>query len=237
MKLNNIDLQHLFFSSLREDIPNTRKDCPSPKELLRLLRKKRSEKKKTKVIEHITKCFYCAQEFEFLIKAVRYEKQMNEAAERVITAKKENSSSKNLTNRHISRQLFWKFTPLFAVILGICILIAFYAVTIKSKNPVYRAIFHPQIKLILPENKEISKSSLFFKWEDAMSPDYYFLEVFDETLYRIWKSPKLIENSTKLPNEIVDHMKENKIYFWMITAYFANGKVMESPLQQFSLKE
>jgi len=236
MKLNNNVLRQLYISSLKDEIPHTRKDCPSPKELLRLFRIKKSEKYKTRIIDHITKCIYCANEFEFILKALRYETNMNVVAEKIFSTKKENSS-KNSIRKHFSTQFSWKFASLFAVAVGVCMFIAFYTLSIKLKTPTYRTTSQSQIRPIQPVKTKISKSSLSFRWEYVESSDYYVLEIFDESLYRIWKSPKIAESSTKLPNEISNRMEENKIYFWMITVFFANGKVIESPLQEFYLIE
>lgn len=237
MKLNNSVLRHLYISCLKDVVPHTRKDCPSPKELLRLFRTKKSEKNKTRIIDHVTKCIYCANEVEFILKALRYEANMNVVAEKILSIEKEKFPSKSSIRKHFSTQFSWKFASLFAVALGLCLFIAFYALSIKLKNPIYRTTSQSQIRPIQPVKTKISKSLLSFRWESVMSSDYFVLEIFDESLYRIWKSPKIAENNTKLPNEISNLMEENKTYFWMITVFFVNGKVIESPLQEFYLIE
>ena len=88
MKLNNSDLRQIYLSNIKESIPERRNACPSPKQLLQLFRGKKSEKEKTKIIDHITCCYRCAHEFEFIIKALRYEKDMNHVAQRLLETKK-----------------------------------------------------------------------------------------------------------------------------------------------------
>lgn len=238
MKINNIDLRQLYISNLRQEIPQSRKECPSSKELLHLFRTKSSEKKKTKIIDHITNCYYCINEFEFILKALRYEKQMMATTEKLFLPKRENVSLKNLARRLLATQFSWNLPSLAALmIIGFCLFIAFYTIANKSKNPEYRAISQSQLSLISPNKTKISRSSLSFRWENAASSDYYILEIFDEELYQIWKSPKIHKNWIRLPDDANNRMEKNKLYFWMITAFFANGKVIESPLREFYLIE
>lgn len=237
MKLTDVDLRQLYLSNLEDEIPPTRKECPSPKELLRLFRTKKPDKKKTRIIGHITKCFYCANEFEFIIKALRYETQMNVVAKKLLLAKKENFESKNLIHRIFSMQSSWKIASFIVLAFAVFTFISIYTLSLKQKNPIYRATSHSQIKLIQPEKAKISKTSLSFRWEHVTSSDYYVLEIFDESLYQLWKSPKITETSTILPHKITSGMQKNKTYFWMVTVFFANGKVIESPLQEFYLIE
>ena len=68
MKLNNGDLRQIYLSNIKDCIPKTRNKCPSPQQLLRLFRGKTSEKKKTRIIDHITSCYHCAHDFEFIKK-------------------------------------------------------------------------------------------------------------------------------------------------------------------------
>lgn len=237
MKLSNSDLQKLYISHLEDETPQTRKKCPSPKELLYLFRTKKSIKNKNRIIDHVTNCIHCANEIEFILEALRYERNLNAIAKKTYLAKKENPSLKISSHKLFSFRYSWKFISLLAVTLSAVIFIVHYISSTKLKNPTYRTTPQSQIRLIYPDQVKISKSSLFFKWEKVMSSDYYLLEIFNESLFQIWKSPKISECSTKLPNEISNLLEKNKIYFWMITAFFANGKVIESHLQEFYLTE
>ena len=99
----------------------------------------------------------------------------------------------------------------------------------------YRSIYQKSIRLIQPLNDKYSKSSLIFEWEETKNADYYLLELFDQSLMPIWKSKKIHKTKIFLTQKILDDLKENKMYFWMVTAYFPDGKKIESRIEDFIL--
>jgi hypothetical protein len=228
MKLNNEKLRQIFLSNINENIPNSRKECPSPKELLRLFRAKKSEKKKTRIIDHITNCSHCAHEFEFILKALRYERDMNQVAKRFIETKK----IKVLPSR-----ISWKFASVVAGISVVCIFITVFIISNTYNTSKFRASTLPQIDLILPQERNIPKSSLFFQWENVRDSEYYTFELYDETLYQIWRSNKILKNNYTLSKDIVFRLDANNTYFWMISAFFPNGTKIESQLKEILLTE
>ena len=72
MKIKHKDLQQLYKYFVMENIPESRKNCPPSKEIINFFRAKLSEKQKTNIIDHITHCYYCAQEFEFILQTLRH---------------------------------------------------------------------------------------------------------------------------------------------------------------------
>lgn len=228
MRLNNSNLRQIFVSNLNKNIPNSRTECPSPKELLLLFRAKKSEKKKTKIIDHITNCYHCAHEFEFILKALRFEKDMNQVAKKYIETKK----TKVLTSR-----FSWRFASMVAGISVICISITAFIISNTYENSKYRASTPLQIDLFLPEETKVPKSFLSFKWENVKDSEYYAFELYDETLYQIWKSEKLFKSNFTLQKDVVAMLEVNKSYFWMVTAFFPNGRKIESQLKEILLIE
>lgn len=228
MKLNNSNLRQIFISNLNKNIPNTRTECPSPKELLRLFRAKKSEKKKTKIIDHITNCYYCADEFEFILKALRFEKDMNQLAKKYIETK-----NKKVLNSRFS----WRFASMVAGISILCISITAFIISNTYDNSKYRASTPSQIDLLFPEKIKVPKSSLSFQWENVKDSEYYAFELYDETLYQIWKSEKLFKTNLTLHQDVVSIFDVNKSYFWMVTAFFPNGRKIESQLKEILITE
>lgn len=228
MKLNNSDLRQIYLSNIKESIPKTRNECPSPKQLLRLFRGKKSEKEKTKIIDHITICYHCAHEFEFILKALRYEEDMNQVVQKFIETKKIKALSPGFS---------WRFVPFVAGISVICVIISVLIIQNSYKSVKYRASTLSQINLFQPQEKNIPKSSLFFQWENIKDSEYYTFELYDETLYQIWSSNKIFRNNFKLSKDIASRLEANKTYFWMISAFFPNGRKMESQLKEIFLIE
>ena len=228
MKLNNKKLRQIFLSNINENIPCSRKECPSPKELLQLFRAKKSEKKKTRIIDHITNCSHCVHEFEFILRTLRYESDMNQVAKRFVETKK----IKVLPSR-----FSWRFTSVLAGISVVCIFITVLIISSTYNTSKLRATALPQIDLISPIEKKIPKSSLFFQWDNVRDSEYYTFELYDETLYQIWRSYKIFKNNYTLSKDIISLLDTNKTYFWMISAFFPNGIKLESQLKEFLLTE
>jgi len=228
MKLNNSDLRQIYLSNIKESIPKTRNECPSPKQLLRLFRGKKSEKEKTKIIDHITSCYHCAHEFEFILKALRYEEDMNQVVQKFIETKK---------IRALSPRFSWRLASLIAGVSLICVIITILIIPNSYKSLKYRASTLSQINLFQPQEKNIPKSSLFFQWENIKDTEYYTFELYDETLYQIWSSNKIFKNNFMLSKNIASRLEANKTYFWMISAFFPNGRKMESQLKEIFLIE
>ncbi len=228
MRLNNNNLRQIFISNINKNIPNSRKGCPSPKELLRLFRTKKSGKKKDAIIDHITNCCHCAYEFEFILKSLRYEREMNQLAKEFFDTKK---------TKVLASRFSWKYAFVIAGISVLCIFITIFIISSEYESSKYRASALTQIGLLLPQKKSIPKSSLSFRWEEIKDSEYYTFELYDETLYQIWRSNRIFENNFTLSKDISSRLEENKTYFWMISAFFPNGRKLESQLKEILITE
>lgn len=228
MKLNNHSLRQVFLLNISENKPNSRKQCPSPKEMLRLFRAKKSKKTKAWLIDHVSHCCDCANEFEIILNALRFEKDMNQVTKRYLESKK----IKVLPSR-----VSLRFTSILAGISIACIFVTLLIISNTFDGTKYRDSYPIGINIILPKEKIITGSSLFFQWEKIQDSEYYIFELYDETLYQIWRSNKIQENKLKIPQEVLSRLKKNKRYYWMISAFFSNGRNIESPLKEFLLIE
>jgi len=231
MKINSKDLKRIYRDFIMEKTPLSRKNCPPQENLIKFSKSKFSKKQKSKIIDHITQCSYCVQEFEFILQILKDEKNLIEEIGKVLRTERE-----PLTTRGKKRMflpiLSWKYVSLF---VGAIIIIFTVIIFTNLEKREYRGINLKQIYLIEPVNKKYSKSSLIFKWDSVKSSEYYILELFDQTLYPVWKSQKIFKTQVVLPLEIVTQLKENKTYFWMVTAFLHQGEKIESLLEKFTL--
>jgi len=62
------------------------------------------------------------------------------------------------------------------------------------------------------------------------------VEVFDDSLALLWRSPSLDADQTSPPDELLGKLGQGRSFFWMVTAVFADGKKVASRLQEFRLK-
>jgi len=244
MKIKNKDLIKLYKAHIMENIPHSQKSCPPSNEIISFFKSKTSEKQKSRIIEHITKCSSCAQEFEFMLQTRREEGKLIggigkllQSKENITAIKKRAGKKINHTNerrKSFLPRLSWKYALPLA---GVAIIISAFLFFQNLGKREYRGPDLSKIRLIEPISGKYSKSLLVFKWNESKDSEYYILELFDETLFQIWKSDKITKNQTILPAELAKSLNTNKTYFWMVTAFLPDGKKIESEIEEFTLTE
>jgi len=242
MKINNEDLRKLYKAHIMENIPHSRKSCPPSKEIMSFFRPKASEKQRSKIIDHITKCSSCAQEFEFMLQIQREETKLIEGIGKLLQSKENIAAIKKRVDKKINhsnegRRLFfprfaWKYA---LVMAGVAIIISTFLVFQNKGKREHRGPGLSQVGLIEPINGKYSKSLLVFKWSEFKDSEYYIIELFDESLFQIWKSNKISKNQAALPAEVAKNLNTNKRYFWMVTALLPDGQKIESEIEEFTL--
>jgi len=240
MKIKHNDLKKLYKAYIMDHIPQSRKDCPHPKEIINFFRLKLSENKKIKLIDHITTCCYCAQEFDFILQTLREQEKLNEEIANLLRSKNFKKELEKRLKRDVPKLaklkriffpvLSWKYILPF---LMAAIIISVFIIFQKPEEIGYRDEYIPQINLIEPINGKYIKFSSVFKWTEIKNSAYYILEIFDETLYPVWESDKILKNHLILPKEEAKKLIKNKSYFWMVTAFLSDGKKIESNLEEF----
>ena len=150
--------------------------------------------------------------------------------EEVIESDKRNDK-KGKGSKSFLFSLSWKYA---CFLLGSMIIAALIVLNIPTKH-VYRGRNHQSIRLISPLNKHQSKSDLLFEWVMVKNAEYFILEIFNDSLYPIWKSGKTTVNSIYLPRDALEKLDPKKEYYWVVTAFMANDKIIESRLQKFGL--
>jgi len=249
MEIDDKDLQRLYREYVMEKIPLTRKNCPPTKDIINFFKAKLSEKRKTEIVDHITNCCYCLQEFDFILQTLRSEKTLSEEIGNLIQSKKETSIEEqrkrifpffrkiwNAFPPHLSWKYALYFIGIVVIVLGFVVLSEkYYFKQLRKQEERGKGIL--SVNLIEPTKGVYARSRLVFKWNEIRDCDYYLLELFDETLLPVWKSSKLFKSQFILPNEIAEKLVSNKTYFWAITVYFPDGKLLESKIEEFSLKD
>jgi hypothetical protein len=238
MKINEADLKALFRSSIQGKIPQSRSGCPPIEIISRLFLETASESEKAKVIDHITTCSLCHEEFELFLNIRREEG-------RLIEGLKESLQPKRKYVRRIrdlfskSRQrLSWKYVsvPLLAALSLMIVYFAARSIIIKSEQEDRGRSLGP-IRLISPEHDVVNHAPLVFKWEELKPADYVIIEIFDESLLLVWKSQKIHDHLYELPLDAKERIKMDKHYFWMVTAVMPDGSKIESSLKEFVIRE
>ena len=210
--------------------PTSRRECPSPKRMVRLLTSRCSAREGSKLIDHISLCSDCAGEFGFLTEAFR--------SERILVQDIKNwlgSSRGAESRRPYSLRYSWGLASLLAAffIVGFLVL---RLVVLRSPER-YRAAPEARVALLEPVEQKVSRQSLVFRWHPVQGVEHYIVEVFDETLSPVWKSLPLLETRIVPPDQLARGLVPQKSYFWLVSAYFPGGDKWLSPLEEFTLKD
>jgi hypothetical protein len=246
MKITSDDLKSAYKSHIRRRIPSSREGCPPAEDIFSVFDESASPADKAKVIDHVTGCSYCLQEFELLLEFFReQEKAVKDIAGHLRT--KDRSSRipgkrpkvlEILLGSGVQTRPPWRWAAasLFAIMITGLFLIgikSFY----RTPEDKERGRLPGQVHLISPVRGQKIETPLVFRWEATPSSEYYQLEIFDESLLPLWKSSQIRGVFLELPPKTAEILKKNKAYFWTITACLIDGTKRESPLEEFALKE
>lgn len=246
MKITYDDLKRAYKSHIRRRIPSSREGCPPAEKIFSVFDKSTSPADKEKIIDHVTGCSYCLQEFELLQGFLREEEKAVEDIASYLRAKdgstripgKRPKILEILLGPRVQARPLWRLAAasLFAVIITGLFLIGIKSF-FRTPEDKERGRLPGQVHLISPVRGQKVETPLVFRWEGTPSAEYYQLEIFDESLLPLWKSSRIEEVYYELSPQAAGIIKENKAYFWTITAWFIDGTKRESPLEEFTLGE
>lgn len=232
MKIDHEDIKKLYEAYIVEKTSEERKDCPSAELIYSLFQLNKSENIRNDTLAHVLKCSHCLKDFQFILTTLREEKKfMNDLEEALDSAEKDNKKAKG-TLAYLFH-LSWKYS---FFLIGAAIITVALIINIPNRN-VYRGTNQKSIRLIYPKGQLQIKSKLVFEWEMVENADHFILEIFDESLYPIWKSEKTMINQIVLPNSVLARLDRQKVYYWEVTAFMPNDRILGSRLQKFRLKQ
>ncbi len=244
MKINLEALRRLYTSYIADFTQISRENCPSPEILTECLRGQSSKKKKNRITEHISRCSYCMKEFQFILEIQRDEKKVIQKIAHLFDShsKKNKSEKKSLKNPDVlkKKSLFpflqktWN-RAFFAAgaILIVAGGLALYFLIHGGLGQKFRGTNIDHIMLIKPVRNKSARAPIVFHWRKMINSEYYILELFDDTLFPIWKSWKIPENKLELPQDIMESLSSGKNYHWFITGFFPGDRKIESSLEHF----
>ena len=228
MQIEYDDLKKLYQGYIDSKIPSNRNKCPSPRALFNSFKSSTSHRNKKKIIDHISDCSFCRDEFELLLELQRYHASS-------ITLISETSSTASPTDKletvNISRPFMWKYVYF---LIGLALSIsAYYLFVQKSTLTEVKRTSEPGILLIAPTHVHTFPKPLIFRWQEQSGSQYYILELFDNSLLPVWTSQKILDVQIQLPDEVLSRLYSGNYYFWMITTFFGTQKISESELMRF----
>jgi len=230
MVIDDESLKSIYQAYVRENTPASRGECPSAESMIRMLSGRGSRKEKTRLVDHISRCRYCAEEFEFLVEARRSEKDLIHGVDQWLVQKKRDRLRPILFS-HFS----WRLVSLVVAFFVVGVLLLKFLILPTPET--YRADSQAMIELLQPVDTRVPRSSLVFRWKPLPNTEYYVLEVFDETLAPVWESGEITVSQAVPPREVSGKLAAGRAYFWLLTAHLKSGEKIHSSLVEFVLKE
>lgn len=230
MKIDNNSLKDLYQQYVVLKTRSSRDTCPSSKAIVDSFKPSTSIRKKKKIVDHITGCALCKEEFFlFLELQASNSISINHLSGPILTG-----TSTDKANAKLSpRRLLWRYAYyLFSILL---LLSSIFLLMQQKEHVDNQRSIKSVIVLVYPNSSHTYQSPLLFRWRRLPSYQHYILDLFDENLLPIWTSKKIHDVQVQLPSEILYKLNLNESYYWMITGFADSIKKGESRLARFIL--
>lgn len=183
---------------------------------------------KKRIVDHISACSYCKEEFMLLVELRKAEAEPLAEAEGTLTCAIHREITTGKGHRH---PLLWQYACVL-IGLGLAFTSFFVLVQRKELSDVHRTS-GAGILTLAPEIDQTVSGPIVFRWLADPDAEYYVLELFDDALLPVWASEGIRGTQMKLPPDARSRLEFGQPYFWMITAYSQETAIEESRLARF----
>jgi hypothetical protein len=211
--------------------PQSRRACPSPTEMAESFEPSASRRRKKKIIDHITDCPSCREEFLLLLGGQRWDAGPVPSAGTVHDTE---AAARTDLRKGRARVPLWRLA---GAVAGLGLIIA-SLVAVRHQWELSMALrsAQPGIALLAPRTGQSVSRPVTFRWKSRAPAESYVLELFDEALLPVWTSDKLSASAIQIPPEIGSRLSPGKTYYWMVTGFSGRDKAGESPMGRFSVR-
>jgi hypothetical protein len=250
MKINTRELRSLYQEEIRGEIPDSRSACPLPRQVAALFGTTLSRRKRMKIMHHIVHCGPCLEELESWYRLFQHRERMIESLCSLVARRNNVSDGKQVDDSkatHVPHppgmstfrlHRVWSYALLATLIIfSLFLVFGTKFLPKNSRQTPYRASLSRKLELVHPSpGKSVSRELLFFQWKPMARADSYILEIYNEALAPVWKSPELVQTRIAVPACVRDRWPAPRLYFWLVTAVLADGQRIESDIGFFYLK-
>ncbi len=233
MKTDLLQMKEVYQNMIRDNTPASRESCPSPEDLVLLVRTKLSRRERAKIMEHAVGCHLCLREIKKLLDITNQESKLIRDLSELLNA---DAHEKSPQGRPFARRLSWNyiFVATFVVLFGVVVT---YSILHRSSATDLRRGPTAKIRLVSPVDKAVSRQELKFVWEELPRARYYVVEAVDGTLSLIWRSEPVMARELYPPPDVIEKFKPDGNYYWKVTAVQEGGGQFESLMKPFSIKK
>jgi hypothetical protein len=233
MKTDLLGLKGAYRDFLEGNKPESRESCPSPEDLLLLVRSRISRRRKTKIMDHTAKCAYCLREVKTLLDVTDKENKFILAMNDALNSAAHEQPART---RPFAGRLSWSYVSVVSIVILLAG-IAAYSIFRSSSKPDSLRGSAADIHLISPANKVVPGAELRFVWESLPNAKYYVIEAFDASLDLVWRSEAMTANAFNPPGDVLQKFRPDEAYFWTVTAILEGGNKIKSNMNKFLIKK
>ena len=255
MKFRDDDLKALYRRSLQAR-PDGKTSCPSEDAILKSFTTEMTEEEKFRIIDHVAGCSACRSQFEAAREILKGAKALagelegqslssdetaalyQKAAEKIRELRGRPQIEKKPSLYGRLRMFFLQYRYA-SVAAGL--FVAALATWLVLKSPqagregIMRGTEGFAIMLEAPRGIQ-AEVPAHFRWRSPWPGGECEVRVLDEKLDVIWTSGKVLATSLEFPASLQGLIKKNSVYYWKVIAYLDDGRINESDLQEFKLK-
>jgi len=228
MKINKIELQRLYKETIASGRTAGQSECASLDQIVRFFERRLSKKARRRLVDHVTGCPTCCQEFEFLLELQRFEKEIARQAVEL-------EESRFRSRPRLKTRANFLFQHAAGLVVVFFLLSSLALMWRGANQAVDRGRKTSAVVLFQPAGSVVGQSVLEFSWQASVPSLEYIVELFDDALKPIWKSERLAASKVLLPEKILALLRPGETYYWMVTAYAGGRYHDESDFQAFSL--
>ncbi len=225
MKTDHPDLRETYQAYASSHRFPGRKKCPSPQAIARSFAPKTPVRKKKKIIDHISACPMCREEFMMF-----FEHHKTPSSDPIADLPKPPGDIR----KGLRYPALWQGA---LALLGLSLIVySFFFIGHRAEVSGTRQLVSSEITLLSPERELSLSSPAIFRWQATPGSEYYVVELFDETLLPVWVSDKTQDLQVQLPSKISLNLRPGQPYFWTVTAYIRGSACAESRLLRFDVR-
>jgi hypothetical protein len=212
-------------------------ECPASDEIFSFFEQKTLRQKKYRLLRHILDCEVCRDEFEcwheleLRVAGLRTDMERLELKSSVRSGLPKSASKA----RSSVRRWAWAGMGLAAILAGFLLIVPTRRFPDNHK-PTYRGSPQHQFRDVYPPlGAIVRRADLHFSWKSPLPGGSFILELFDPTMALLWRGPAIKETETRIPENILQSMKEEQVYFWSISGTGNDQTIIESLFYSFRL--
>jgi hypothetical protein len=227
----NVDfrvLQEMHRLAAADETSGSDDPCPPAEQILRLCAGREFFRKDARrVTDHLARCASCAAEAQAFLRTMQEMENTIDEFGRIAPRRLRPKRVRITVPRWLPR-------PVFVVSIAVLLigLSAMFLMRTKATQAVWRGS-SPEVHLLSPGQESLESAGWEFTWRAFPGAEAYYVEIFDSTGSRVWKSARVSESRITFPEERRPALMPGETYFWTASAVLKNGAIAKSRLMEF----